>query len=367
MSRRWRPWLWAALALAVFAIGTALASPTVTRTAYDPQSAAPEGSRALAELLRGQGLTVERTTDAQRALEAGAGQTLVVAYPQLLPRTAVRELESSQADVVLLGPVATAGGYLGVEPGERVDQQDRTPACDVPAATAAGSARSGGVTLVTHDTSQQFVACYPTDSTTGSTMVQTTEANGATHTVFGSAEFMTNEWLGESGNAALAMNVMGGNPTVVWWLPSPVFTGTQSLTSLLPAGVWPVLGALIVLVIVIAVWQGRRLGPVVLEPLPVAVQASETTEGRARLYQRHKTRAQAAHHLRSLATSDLTQLLGLPPGSGEAAIVSAVSNATGRSSAQITAVLYGPPPERDDDLVTLGRQLDDLDLEVRRS
>ena len=127
MSRRWRPWVWGVLALVVFAIATALASPTVTKSVYDPQSAAPEGTRALAELLRGHGLTVERTTDAQRALTAAEGQTLVVAYPQLLPRPAVRELESSGADVVLLGPVATPDGYLGVVPGEKVNVEDRPP------------------------------------------------------------------------------------------------------------------------------------------------------------------------------------------------------------------------------------------------
>ncbi|MFL6180959.1 MAG: DUF4350 domain-containing protein [Actinomycetes bacterium] len=367
MSRRWRPWAWGLLALAVFAIATALASPTVTKSVYDPQSAAPEGTRALAELLRGQGLTVERTTDAQRALSAAAGQTLVVAYPQLLPRSAVRELESSAADVVLLAPVATPEGYLGVVPGERVNHEDRLPACDVAGAISAGSARSGGVTLVTQDTSQGFAACYPASGTSGPTMLQATAANGSTQTVFGSAEFMTNEWLDDSGNAALAMNVIGANPDIVWWLPSPVFTGTQPLTSLLPDGVWPVLAALVILVVAMAAWQGRRLGPVVLEPLPVAVKASETTEGRARIYQRHKTRAQAAHHLRALAESDLAQRLGLPAGSGKPAIVSAVSDATGRSSEQIAGLLYGPPPERDDDLVTLGRQLADLDLEVRRS
>jgi hypothetical protein len=353
--------------LAFFAVATALASPTVTKSVYDPQSAAPEGTRALAELLRGQGLTVERTTDAQRALTATAGQTLVVAYPQLLPRAAVRDLESSPADVVLLGPVATPDGYFGVTAVERVGIEDRPPVCDLGVTTVAGAARSGGMTLEAHDRSQGFVACYPTNGLAGPTMLQATDAGGTTHTVFGSAEFMTNERLDESGNAALAMGVMGRNPEVVWWLPSPVFTGTQPLTSLLPDGVWPVLGVLVTLVVLIALWQGRRLGPVVLEPIPVAVRASETTEGRARIYQRHKTREQAAHHLRALAASDLAQRLGIPSGSKPPAVVSAVSEATGRSNEQVTTLLYGPPPERDDDLVTLGRQLADIDLEVRRS
>jgi hypothetical protein len=285
----------------------------------------------------------------------------------------VQALEEVQADVVLLGPVTTPQGYLGVTAGESVDEADRDPACTVAAATAAGSARTGGKTLVAPDPSQateQFVGCYPADGTTGSTtsvsMLQSTDS-GHIHTVFGSAEFLTNERIDESGNAALAMNVMGANPTVLWWMPSPVFTGTQPLTSLLPHGVWPILGALVVLVVLIALWQGRRLGPVVTEPIPVAVTASETTEGRARIYQRHRTRAQAAQHLRTHTAAGLARRLGIPPGSDPDTLGSAVATASGRTRQHVDAILYGPPPERDDDLVTLGRQLADLDLEVRRS
>jgi hypothetical protein len=373
MIRKWRPWIFGGLALIVFALATALATPTTTRDAYDPQSAAPTGSRALAELLRGQGIGVERTSDAQQALSAQPGQTLVVANPQLLPRAAVHALEGVQADVVLLGPIVTPDGYLGITIGDGVDETDRDPACTLPAATMAGSVRTGGVSLVAPDSTtsaEQFVGCYPTPATTGAgvsaSMLQSTSA-GPTHTVFGSAEFLTNEWIDDSGNAALAMNVMGANSTVIWWMPSPVFTGTQPLTSLLPDGVWPILGAVVVLVVLIAFWQGRRLGPIVTEPIPVAVLASETTQGRARIYQRHRTRAQAAHHLRAHTEASLARRLGLPPGSDPDTIVSAVTAASGRPQQQVGAILYGPAPERDDELVTLGRQLADLDLEVRRS
>ena len=167
--------------------------------------------------------------------------------------------------------------------------------------------------------------------------------------------------------AALAMNLLGANRTLVWWMPGPVLTGQQSLTSVLPKGVWPVLGAVAIVVVLLALWQGRRLGPVVPEPLPVAVLASETTEGRARIYRRNRTRSLAASHLRELAVSDITTRLGLPAGTGTEATVVAVAAATGRSADEVDRVLYGPPPERDDDLVTLGRRLADITEEVRRS
>jgi hypothetical protein len=298
-------------------------------------------------------------------------QTLVVAYPQLLPGYAVRELEESAADVVLLGPVATRTGYLGISAGGEVGFTDRNPECTLPAAAESGSVHLGGTTLNTNPNTTgsagTTIECFPADDLAGPTLVQATTSNGATHTIVGSAEFMTNEWLDDAGNASLAMNVLGENPSVVWWLPSPVFTGTQPLTSLLPDEVWPVLGAVVLLVLLVAVWQGRRLGTVVVEPLPVAVRASETTEGRARIYQRHRTRDQAALHLRTLTASDLGRRLGLPAGAEPPAVVAAVADATGQSSAAVENVLYGPPPGRDEDLVALGRQLAAIDLEVRRS
>ena len=47
-----------------------------------------------------------------------------------------------------------------------------------------------------------------------------------------------------------------------------------------------------------AFWRGRRLGPLVVENLPVVVRASETMEGRARLYQKSSARLHALDALR---------------------------------------------------------------------
>jgi hypothetical protein len=362
MNRRWRPVAWSGAALLVFAVVTALAAPTFTRSPYDPESADPQGSRAVAELLRRQGVDVVRTTDLTQALATGTQQTLVVAYPWLLPKATLEELEVVTADVVLLGPAPS--GFRGVSAGTQSPVADRDPQCDLPQAASAGSARTGGVTLVV-DSGTATAACYPADG--GPSIVQLTEPAGSTTTVVGSAEFLTNEWVDDSGNAALAMNLLGGERTLVWWLPTAGLGGKQSLTSLLPGGVWPVLGALVAIVLLLALWRGRRLGPVVAEPLPVVVLASETTEGRARIYERHRTRELAAQHLRKLTASTVADRLGLPPGAGQEATVTAVTAATGRTPDEVARVLYGPPPERDDDLVTLGGQLAELDQEVRRS
>ncbi|MEO8106923.1 MAG: DUF4350 domain-containing protein [Actinomycetes bacterium] len=364
-----RRWVGGGLAaLLALAVATALLTPATGRTSLDPDAATPGGTRALAELLREQGVSVERTTDADRALSLGGSTTLVVAYPELLPPGDIRSLEKVPADVVLLGPVATPDGYLDVTPAERAPLEDRDPQCLLEAALRAGDARTGGTTFTVDDSAATLdatEACFSADGLP--TLVQTTSSSGAVHTIMGSADFMSNEWIDDSGNAALAMNLVGRNPALVWWMPTPQYTGQQSLTSLLPDGLWPLLGSLAVVVLMTAVWRARRLGPVTEERLPVAVRASETTEGRARIYQRHRTRGQAADHLRSQAVDALRLRLGLPTSASDEAIAQAVTTATGRRPEQVQQILYGPPPQADQDLVDLGHKLSALDQEVRRT
>jgi hypothetical protein len=123
----------------------------------------------------------------------------------------------------------------------------------------------------------------------------------------------------------------------------------------------------VVIVLAVAGWRGRRLGPVVVEPLPVAVRASETTEGRARIYQRYRTRDRAAEHLRAQTVDVCSSRLGLPTNATTDALVEAVASRTGRRADEVRAVLYGPPPEGDQALVTLGHQLAAIEQEVRRA
>ncbi len=371
MRGQWR-WLAAGVA-ALISLGvvTALMAPTIGRTSLDPDAATPGGTRALAELLRNQGVTVERTTDVDRAMATGVSTTLVVAYPELLRNADVQRLERLSADVVVLGPVVTGSGYLGVEPSAVADVEVRQPQCDLAAATSSGDVRTGGVGFAVTASREADAGlggtaeCFPDGD--APTVVQRLTTNGANHTVLGSAEFMTNEWLDEAGNASLAMSLTGQQPALVWWLPTPSYTGRQSLTSLLPDGVWPLLGVAVVLVLALAGWRGRRLGPVVVEPLPVAVRASETTEGRARIYQRYRTRDRAASHLRAQTADAIVSRLGLPATASPEAVVSAVAGSTGRRADEVHAVLYGPPPEGDQALVTLGGQLATLEQEVRRA
>ena len=72
-------------------------------------------------------------------------------------------------------------------------------------------------------------------------------------------------------------------------------------------------------------WRGRRLGPLVVEPLPVVVKAVESTQGRGRLYRRVRDRAHAAEILRAATARRLAARLGCPRGTDAGALVAPVA------------------------------------------
>lgn len=65
-------------------------------------------------------------------------------------------------------------------------------------------------------------------------------AEGRTITVVGSSNFMTNGGLLPAGNAALAMNLAGNRPRLVWYAPDHIegeMSSPSSLSDLIPENV----------------------------------------------------------------------------------------------------------------------------------
>jgi hypothetical protein len=108
---------------------------------------------------------------------------------------------------------------------------------------------------------------------------------------------------------------------------------------------------------------------VVTERLPVAIRASETTEGRARLYLKANARDRAASALRSATRARLSLLLGVPTAQSDspAALLPAVSTRLPNTSRDLDALLFGPTPPHDAGLIRLADELDALEREVRAS
>jgi hypothetical protein len=128
-----------------------------------------------------------------------------------------------------------------------------------------------------------------------------------------------------------------------------------------------VLLQLIIAVIAVALWKGRRIGPLVAEQLPVVVRASETVEGRGRLYRSQRARDRAADALRTAALQRMTPRLGLNQDAGPPAITAAVAERCGSPQQAVTHIFFGPPPASDSDLVNLAHELDNIERQVAQS
>jgi hypothetical protein len=323
----------------------------------DPDSYTPGGSRAVAELLRARGVPVERV-DALEAVTAadGTGTTVVVPFPQGLARSELEQLAGLTAALVVVGAEQPALDALDlpVRAGGPVEVERRQPACALPAAERAGEVELGGATYEAEGV--ESTGCY---ASSGRATLLQVPSRGLT--LLGDGRLLTNERLDDHGNAALALGLLGGADRVVWLVPRP---GRElppdeqpALTDLIPPGI--TLGALWLLVVLglLALWRGRRLGRVVEEPLPVVVRAAEAVEGRSRLYRAAGARGTAAESLRAAARERLARRLGLPAAADRAAVVEVLAERTGSDAGAVDALLYGGPPADDGALVRLASDL----------
>ena len=125
---------------------------------------------------------------------------------------------------------------------------------------------------------------------------------------------------------------------------------------------------LCLVVALVALWKGRRLGPLVAERLPVVVRASETVEGRGRLYRSRRARDRAADALR---TATLQRLAA--PARARAQRRprrrrrGRRRSACGRDPDCGAAHPVRAPPATDADLVHLAHALDDIERQVAHS
>jgi Domain of unknown function (DUF4350) len=337
----------------------------------DPDSAAPAGGRALRVLLQEQGVRVTSvTTTTAAAGRARAGSTLLVVAANRLTTGQLRHLAGTGADLVLVDPDDRTLSVLapGLGAAGSTVEDVRTPDCALPAAVHAGRAVTGGLTMSAGPGAGRITLCYPDggDATVAAVYVP---GRRSLVVAVGSGAGFTNDQLAREGDAALALNLLGGNPDLTWYVASTELSptgGTKSLGELLPPWVGVVVVQLLVCVLLAAMWRGRRLGPAVVEPLPVVVRAAEATEGRARLYRRGGARDRAAQHLREAAVARLLPLVGAPAGAERAGVVALVAARSSWSAPDVDRLLYGAAPPDDTSLVRLASQLDDLERTVRR-
>jgi hypothetical protein len=367
--RQRRSWRWVLLVLAavcaVAAIGTYLTAPRPGGR-MDPASTGPDGAHALVTLLRDRGVTVVVATSVAAAESAaGSGTLLLFAQTQRVTNDSLlHRLAATSGDLLLVEPTSHARAALA--PGIRssgASVRDTKPNCALREADRAGSVDFGPSNTYSAVGDRAVTSCY------GGALVRYRDGE-RTVTVVGGTDFMTNGGLLQAGNAALAMNLAGQDSRLVWYAPQRVegeSSGSTTIFGLIPDNViWMVL-QLWLAVLLVALWKGRRLGPLVAEELPVVVRASETVEGRGRLYRSRRARDRAAQALRAATLQRLLPRLGLGVDTSSPAVVIAVAQRSGSQPESVRHILFGPSPATDADLVQLARALDDIERQVAQT
>ena len=358
-----------ALGLALVLVGTLVGvlSTTGQGGRLDPDSYAPSGSRAVAELLRGAGVAVQRL-DTVEAVEAvdGVGRVLVIPEPAALAPSELQRLSFLDAGLLVVGADDDQLAELDLDAEVRGNTgvQQRRPACDLPAAVTAGDVDLGGLSY-RGMRAAAATGCYAVGGE--ATLLRLT---GQDATLLGAGDLLTNDRLDDRGNAALALGLLGDAEQVLWLVPRPgrpIAEGDQpALSELVADGFYSGALQLLVVVAVLALWRARRLGRVVEEPLPVVVRASEAVEGRGRLYRAAGARGQAAESLRAATRDRLARRLGLGLSTDRVALVTNAAERTGVDPSTVDALLYGAAPAGDDSLVRLCDDLQNLESTLTR-
>jgi hypothetical protein len=358
----WRRWRFPIVVLVlafVAAIALAAVENAPPQRPLDPRDASPVGARALAELLGQRGVSVAPSASVPTSL---TNTTVFVPDPQSLTVAELAGLNASDADLVVVSPLARELDALGLD--ARIDRQvaERTvtPSCSLAAANVAGDIRFAGIA---YDAGTSMTSCYSTGRGAGLLAMRSV---GQSVVVVGSARLWTHARLGDNGDAALALSLLSTHPRLVWLLPKPPTASPsdrdhKGLFSLLPSRLLWALLQLLIVVLVVAAWRARRFGPVVGEALPVVVPAAETVRGRARLMRAARARDTAAAELRTAAVRRLGDALALGPDAPPPAVVAAVAERTGRRADEIDSLLFGADPHDDTELVSLAASLDHLE------
>jgi Domain of unknown function (DUF4350) len=349
----------------IAAIGAYLTAPR-RGAQMDPGATGPDGAHALVTLLRDGGVEVIVANSIADVEQAARPNTLIlVAQSQYLTDDALLDrLTKAPGDLLLVEPTARTREALmpgvGIKPSDTFDSD---PNCSLREATRAGSVRFGPRVTYQAKDGRPMTSCYD------GALIRF-RATGRTVTAVGSTDFMTNGSLLQAGNAALAMNLAGDRPRLIWYAPHQIEGETSSPSSifdLIPENVIWIVWQLCLVVLLVALWKGRRPGPLVAEQLPVVVRASETVEGRGRLYRSRRARDRAGGALRTATLQRLLPRLGLGAGTPAAAVVTTVAQRSGAEPGFVSYHLFGPPPATDNDLLQLARALDEIERQVAHS
>ncbi|MDS2171193.1 hypothetical protein Q7C18_00585 [Nesterenkonia sp. CL21] len=375
--RRWQFWLLLVIIGVLFSVVVQLLS-VEDQERYGLNNTELDGYAAIAAVLEDQGVEIHpaSTAESARALLEDLPEASIVVHEDRweASRSLTRDLRSQDRPRVWITPsAATREEALGgLAPARAIPHSSTTDVpevldagedCTVPAAQRAETIRAPGQLY------DVKAGCFlgrpdPTQDDVGRVLAATDAG-----LVFGAPDAFTNRHITSEGNAALALGLFGEQSDLIWYTPSGVDTLSAdewaSPWDFMPDWVDMLTWWLFVCALLLILVAGRRHGPVVVEPLPVEVPASESAEGRGRLYQQADASTEASRTLRSAHLLRLARLLRLGPGTPEQQVIGAVAAQTGRSEQEIARTVDAAAVSGNTAMVRYAQGLAALEDEVR--
>lgn len=373
--------LWGLLVLLI-ALGAALLNGmrTTNQLPFDPDNPEDGGMQALARVLEQEGVevTVARNLPQLLGTPTSADTTVLVAGTALLGEEAGEEVMAyaGQAGLlVVLTPESNTADALGlpVEGSASAQVGAAAPGCESTILTWRDGDEISQANRLVRVTGERGDAnpCFPptpgynAGGAQAGYLIEVPASGDRPDTVVaGIASSLTNQHIDKDANAAAGLRLLGAHPHLVWYIPSVADAGEtppQSLLDVLPDAFLPSVVLLTVALLALMVWRGRRLGPVVTEPLPAVIRSIETTQSRGRMYHRARDRERALAALQLAARRRLAGRLGLTQHAQPQQIVRSLAEATGRHTDELHRLLVDPTAPDDETLVRIAREVRSLE------
>lgn len=350
----------------------------LTKEPYDIHSVSSDGVRALAQVLNDHyDVSVDQVPSAAKAiLAAQQGKPVTIFNAGRLQNNDFETLlTTSNADITLVG----FGYYLleslaesGLELQGYNDKPASRGTCSI--STKAQTISATGNAIIVRDpqalADSQYLGRGPAQLcfayANGYGYLELPLKSGKTLRIITNPELVTNKYLDKDDNAALALYATGRGSEVAFYNAENAdsFNSDQQLKPY-PSWLVPLMWQFALLALVWAFIVGRRQGRIVNEPLPVVAQGTETTVGRAGLYQRARASEHSGRILRIATIIRLGRRLGISPNADATLVTQTVSMACNRTAKEIEYILYGPEPASAVELTQLSQALEQLEEEVK--
>lgn len=350
----------------------------ITKEPYDIHSVGSKGVRALTQVLGDHyDVSVDQVRSPAKAIEAAAQGKPVTIFNagQLRNYDFETLLTTSNADITLVGFEYYLPESLtesGLEPQGYNDKPVSRGTCSIPTKAQTISA-TGNAIIVRNPQAladSQYLGRGPAQLCfaygNGYGYLELPLKSGKTLRIITNPELVTNKYLDKDDNAALALYATGRGSEVVFY-NAETNESVYAAQAPKPYPSWlvPLMWQFALLALVWAFIVGRRQGRIVNEPLPVVAQGTETTVGRAGLYQRARASEHSGRILRIATIIRLGRRLGISPNADATLVTQTVSMACNRTAKEIEYILYGPEPASAVELTQLSQALEQLEEEVK--